>query len=435
MYLKTPKRYTVKGRKRHLFSFRRLLLWLLTPLVIVAGWMIYQRREVLAPTVGGVVEQAYNYGNEMIATRTAPTPLPTENPANLINRADMNWVSGRVEDAIIEYEQAVDLVPNDVTTHYNLAYGLIVDGRYEAGLAVAESAITADPYASDAWAIRALAQVRTGDAGGALASAQHALQLNPENPRAYAFITEAFIELSLNERAQEAAEEAIILDPNNAEAYYARAQVNQAINFDREAARADFQTAYDLAPYLTDAAVEMAYVDAALGDYDSAISTLNQVKDANPDDTTTLYALGYMYYAGLGDPNSAADELARCVTVDPENAACHYYYGRVLIGLERYDDAAEMLTRSVQLGTDSDNPNPYYNYWAGEAQIYLGNCPLALTYLRPGYELALEREDDDLADALQGSIQECGAFDNAFTAPTPTPAAPDTETDEAGEAA
>ena len=102
------------------------------------------------------MEEAVYRGGDMVSTMTAPTPLPTENPINAINRADANWLGGRVEDAINDYSEAVSGVPNDVTTHYRYTLGLIIDGRYEDALNAAEDAITADPYSADAWAIQAL---------------------------------------------------------------------------------------------------------------------------------------------------------------------------------------------------------------------------------------------------------------------------------------
>lgn len=443
MYLKTPKRYSTKGRKPNLFSTGRLLVWLIVPPLIWGGWWVYQQREQFTPMVSETVDGLYQNSSSMVATLTAPTPMPTENPANILNRAEASWFAGRVEDALVEYERATSLVPNDVLTHYNLAMGLIVEGQDAQALEAAEAAVTANPYSADAWAIRALAQTRNGNHGGALASARQALLLNPNNARAHAFLTEAYLALQQFERARESANRALEIDPNLAEGYYARALVRQQVDFDREAAREDFVTAYDLAPYLTDAAVDLAYIDYALylngaiPNLDSALVTLNSVKDANPNNTTALYALGFVYFAGLGDPNSAADNLARCVNVAPDNAECQYYYGRVLISLEQYQNAADRLVQAVQLSTAAGNPNPRYNYWAGEALIYLGNCSQALVYLQPGFQLARDRNDSDLATSLQTSIRECGGFEGVPASPTETAPldgdAPLTEGDDATE--
>lgn len=421
MYLKTPKRYSAKGRKRYLFSYRRLGFWLLAGLLIFGGWLVYRDRARYAPVVSDGAEALFYAGQEMVNTMQAPTPLPTENPVNVVNRADANWLGGRVEDAIDDYTIAVTALPNDVVTHYRFAMSLIIEGEYNKALTAAENAITADPYSPDAWAVKALAQVRTGDAGGAIASAQHALSFDPNHAAAYAFLTEAYLDLELIERAEEAAARAVELNPDSAEAYIARAQVQQLVNFDLESAVADYQTAYQIANHRVDAAVTGANLAAFTGDTDGAIAILNEVKDANPDNPTVLGTLGIIYNRDVGDPNQAADTLARCVDVAPGNSTCHFEYGRVLLRLEQYNQAAVMLERALDLTMAGDDPDPRYHYWAGEAQIYLGNCPTALTYLEQGYTIADENGQDQIASDLQGSIQECSAFDVVPIAPTATP--------------
>ena len=391
--------------------------------LIFGGWTVYRDRSRYAPAVSDRAEALFYAGQEAMGTMRAPTPQPTENPMNVVNRADANWAGGRVEDAIIDYEIAVTALPNDVETHYRLAMSLIIEGRYEQALIAAEQAITADPYSPNAWSVKALAQVRTGDAGGAIASAQHALSFDPNHAAAYAFLTEAYLDLELVERAQAAANQAIETDPNSADAYIARAQIQQLVNFDLEAAVADYQTAYEIANHRVDAAVTGANLAAFTGDTDGAIAILNEVKDANPDNATVLGTLGVIYNRDVGDPNLAADTLARCVDVAPTSANCHFEYGRVLLRLEQYNQASEVLEVALELTMQTESPDPRYHYWAGEAQIYLGNCPVALQHLEAGYTIADENGQDQIASDLQGSIQECSAFDAAPVAPTATPAA------------
>ena len=259
MYLKTPKRYSVKRRKRYLFNFRRVAFWIIMPVLIYGLWRVYQERERFAPVVNERAGEIIAQGQSAVSTMTAPTPMPTENPQVQITRADTNWAGGRVEDAIEDYKLVIDAVPNDVVTHRNLTLGLLVDGRVNEALEASENAITADPFAADAWAIHALAQVRTGDSGGAIASGLHALNLNDSNVQALAALTEAYIALGQPERAREAAQRAIDIDPNSAAAYYARAQVYHLVDFNLEAAREDYIAAYEIAPYMMDAAVDKAF--------------------------------------------------------------------------------------------------------------------------------------------------------------------------------
>lgn len=419
MYLKTPKRYSTNRRKRYLFSYRRLAFWLIACVFIAGGWWVYRQRATLAPMVSIQAEALYHRGNAVVSTAMAPTPLPTENPANVVNRADANWLGGRVKDALTDYAVAVELLPNDVVTHYRYALALIIEGRYEDALLAAENAITADPYSSDAWAVKALAQVRNDDPNGAIASGQHALTLNENNATAYAFLAEAYLDLNQLERARETVATAFEINPDSAEAHYARARIRWLADFDLDAASDDFRTAYQIAPYYIDAAVDAASLQAIEGDPEGAIEILNEVKDANPDNVNVLYSLGRIYDRDYGDPNQAADALARCVEVDESSEACHFWYGRVLIRLEQYTQAADVLDQAVQLTMQSAAPDPRYHYWAGEAQIYLGNCPTALNYLRPGYDIAIAADDTDTANALQGSIRQC-----SFGADVPAPTVP-----------
>ena len=152
-------------------------------------------------------------------------------------------------------------------------------------------------------------------------------------------------------------------------------------------------------------------MDASLADPQSAIETLLPVLDANPNSTNTLYALGYMYNAGIGDPNQASDVLDRCVAIDPSNDVCAYYYGRVLIRQERYEEAAEQLAAAVDILERRDEISPRYMYWAAEAQINLGNCTTAVNYINPGIEEAIDQDDEQLQSDLEVLQRECGAFD------------------------
>ena len=426
MYLKTPKKYSSSRRKRHLFSRKRLLFYIVVPLLCAGGWWIYQQRDTLAPMVGGRLEEAVYASGDVMSTMNAPTPLPTENPMNVINRADANWMGGRVEDAVDDYGAAVNALPNDVTTHYRYALGLVIDGRYTEALAAAQDAITADPFSADAWAVQALAQARNGDYNSAIASGQHALTLDPNNATAYAFLSEAYLGINQTERALAAAQQAVDLNPDSPEAYYARARTAWLIQFDSATAIRDYAAAYDLAPYRVDAAVNAAELESYYGEGDRAVEMLIEARDANPQNPDLLYMLGDIYDRVVGDPNQAGDVLSSCVEANEDYAPCHYKYGRVLIKLEQigqsegYGRAAQMLSDAVRLRAEQGVVDPYYNYWAGEAQIYLGNCAGALIYLQEGYEAAVEQEDAQVASDLQGSIRECGSS-QSVAPPAATP--------------
>src|SRR5215211_76723 len=181
MYLRTPKRYQVGHRRRHMFSMKWIWLWILTPLVIIGGWLVYEERETLGPPIRDAISEAVNNAGGGLATMVAPTALPTSDPSDRILRGDNAWEQGAIEQAVTEYQAAVSGAPNDFRVHYRLTYGLILQGQSEDALLAAENALTANPFESDAWAIRGLALSSNGRYAEAIASALQALSLDANN--------------------------------------------------------------------------------------------------------------------------------------------------------------------------------------------------------------------------------------------------------------
>jgi tetratricopeptide (TPR) repeat protein len=385
---------------------RRLLVWMILPLLIFAGLQVYQQRGVYEPIVRQAVDAIANDMQNNIATMTAPTPLPTQDPAERIALANNDWSRGLIEAAVQEYQGLLDAAPNDVVVHYRVSLGLLMQGHLEEALEAAERTVTANPYSSDAWAIRAMVLDWNDRPGEAIASALHALELDPDSARARAFLAEAYYDSNQPERALEIVNEALELDPESFEAYRVRGLIVQGAQFDLEAARADYQRAYDIAPHLPYLAIDLAQIDYALEDREAAIDTLAGVIEQNPGNVAALFQIGNYYYSGLGSPNQALDYLTRCVEVAPESILCHYLLGRVQIALEQYALASETLARAIDLGSSSAR----HYWWAGRAQTILGNCGAAIPYLNTGYEMARDEDDPDLIVAFEDSLRECGAL-------------------------
>jgi tetratricopeptide (TPR) repeat protein len=403
MYLRTPKRYR-SGHKRSLVSPRRLLVWIILPLLIFLGLQIYENRGLYEPVVREIIYDVVGDAQDSIATMTAPTPLPTQDPAQQIALANNDWSRGAIESAIEQYEALQSAAPNDVVVHYRLALGLLMEGHLDDALGAAESAVTANPYSSDAWAIRAMVLDWNGRPGEAIASALRALELNPDSARARAFLAEAYYDSNQSERALDTVNEALEMDPESFEAYRVRGLIIQGAQFDLEAARQDYQRAYDIAPHLPYLAIDLARIDYALENRDDAIQTLGEVLEQNPGNVTALFELGNYYFGGLGSPNQALDYLSRCVEAEPEYIPCLYLLGRVQYALDQYDTAAETFVRAIDLGSTVAR----HYWWAGRAQITLGRCQSAIPYLQTGYAIVQDEDNPDLLLEFENSLRECG---------------------------
>ncbi len=407
MYLRTPKRYQAGHKRRHLISMRWLWLWILTPIVLVGGYYVYTYRDFYGPQVRDMLNEAVNQAGGGIATITAPTALPTINPSDHIVRGDNAWTQGAIEQAVTEYGAAIEGAPNDEQVHYRYTYGLLIEGDNKQALAAAEDAVTADPFSSDAWAIRALALERNKEYPLAVASALQALALDSKNANALAFMAQAYLDAGQPASAEEKANLALQADPNNAEAHYVHGLWNEEANFSYQDALDDYQQAHDLAPNLPQITVEMAWTDWNLNNADAGLALLQQVSEANPNNLDALFALGYFEYQTYGAADKATDYLNRCLQVDTQNIQCLNYLATVKAYDGDQQGAADLYQRIIDAGTTS--PVDYLH--AGRAYANLNNCSSAIPLLRQGYSLEQQQPtpDPDRLAAFQQFMSQCGA--------------------------
>lgn len=415
MYLRTPKRYQ-KARRQSLISLRWLWLWLLTPLMAFVGWQVYEQRDSLGPPARAFIDGVMQGAGDQMSTITAPTPLPTGDPAETLVQADAAWRRGAMEEALQVYGAALDAAPNDITAHYRYTLGLIMQGRGEDALNAAERTVTANPFSSDAWAIRALALDRADRPEAAVASARQALSINPNNTRAYAFMAEAYLDANQIGLARETIARALEIDPASPEALFVNGLIIRDADFDFATARDEFQRAYELAPNYPYIAVELAWSEWYLQNYEAAEDILQSVLEQNPQNLDALFAIGFLFYQAYGDPNQAFDYIERCLSAAPENRACLRYMATVQTGLG--DSQAALLAYQRLIAAGTDRPSDYLN--TGSAYINAGDCASAVPLLETGYalELATDLPDGDLLSRFEGRLADCQASFTPFSAIT-----------------
>jgi len=418
MYLRTPKQY--QKQRRHLISLRWPWLLIVTPLVVAAGVFIYQHQETLGPPVRQAISEAVQQFQGSISTAVAPTPLPTSNPADQLALANSAWQRGAIEEALNNYQGIAKALPNDLTVHYRLAFGLLMDGSYAEGLTAAEQAISANPYSEDAWAIRAMALDRNEKYGLAIASALQALSLNPNSARALAFLGEAYLDAGDTERALDTVNRALEKDENSFEAYFVRGRINQEALYNFDAAHQDYETAMQLAPTMPYIGINLAGLDYPMENYDEAITVLKNILDLNPQNVSALFWLGFTYYSGQGDSTQALEYLNRCVQADSKNIPCLYYLGQV----QYFTGQTDAASQSFQAVLDAGSQNPRHFLSAGRVYSQMGNCPKAVPILRQGYQLiqAQDAPNQDTVIGFQEALAGCNVPGFSVT-PEATPEA------------
>lgn len=115
MYLRTPKRYTAKGKRRYLLNLRWLWLYILFPVVLIPLLLLWNNRENLSSNLG-------DWANRNIKIElNPPTPTPTVPAADLRVRYISYMQAGSLNNAIAALWSLGDLAPNDVQLFATLA--------------------------------------------------------------------------------------------------------------------------------------------------------------------------------------------------------------------------------------------------------------------------------------------------------------------------
>lgn len=159
---------------------------------------------------------------------------------------------------------------------------------------------------------------------------------------------------------------ALASDPTNKAALSGLASLYARIG-DRARAAATFQTAIQNHPTDHSLAHKYAAVQVRFGDWAGASESCRQALSIDPENRSYLKTLGYCQ-AQLGKWDEAFGSLMR---VMPE-AQARYFLGRVLIDLQRFDEAKQQMQAAVAI-------DPQYQV----ARLVLADIDAGRTVARP----------------------------------------------------
>lgn len=126
---------------------------------------------------------------------------------------------GRVDDAITHYEKALETNPNNIPAHYNLASVLAQSGRLEAAIDHYKKILEKDPNHAAAHNNLGVALARIGRVEEAVAQYVKSLELNPGNSEAHYNLGNTLLQAGRVTEAMAHYQKAVELNPNNAAAH------------------------------------------------------------------------------------------------------------------------------------------------------------------------------------------------------------------------
>lgn len=256
--------------------------------------------------------------------------------------AQVHHRTGRNEQAIAEYDQAITIYADDPNTHI---------GR------------------GDVYRVM-------GDLARALADFNEAVRLGPNLPRAYTSRGRLLEDSGENDHAMADYDQAIAVDPNYVFAYSLRGGLKSKLGRNEEAL-ADFETVGRLAPGNAEAHKDRGGVLVRMGRNEEALVELNKAIEINPK-------LGKAYqnrgaaYNNLSRYEDAIADLNRAIEIDPSNAGARTNCGLAYFMVGEYERALEDLSEAVRLAPRE----PVVHFNRGNVYAKLGLREQAMTDYR-----------------------------------------------------
>lgn len=423
MYLRTPKRYTAKGRRRRLINLRWLWLYLLAPVIIIPAALAWQNRASISQSIADWTASHIRFDVN------PPTPTPTVPAADLRAHYISFVQDGNMKNAIAALSSLADASPNDVSLHATLARMILFRDdpddatRQAAALRAAYGAVNADPEATEGWIAMGMALNGADRPQEALAYLLHARDFDNRNPLMLAAMAETYNNLDRADRAtnliNEAIDNANAANPVDAVtlayAYWvkgdilSRAQGTEAL--------AAWEEAWRIAQ--TDQTMPVGYIAQSLwvyyfntADTTKIVGIMNDAAKRDKDDPINPYLLGRVYLKA-GDQPKARASLEHCLDLNPNQIKCLRWLGTVMYRDNNYQRAGELGQRAVDLG--SKDPGAYLI--AGLSYALTNRCAEAAPLLQAGLQL---NPDANLLQQFQDGLRTCGTGGVAIPPPTAT---------------
>ncbi len=239
----------------------------------------------------------------LLTEKQATSPLPSsslakvyggslESPEALINRANKRAVTGDIDGAIEDFNEAIQINPAKATAYFNRGFLHNTVGRFEQAILDFSEAIQLLPDYDEAYFHRAMGRAQLEDLQGAVDDFSQALRINPFCIKAYYKRAEVLAELGDQQGALADYSQAIMNVPQDANAYYRRGLFLSKLG-EQPTAIEDFTKAIEFNPKHADAHFNRGYCYAQLGDESKATRDFSQALLHDPNHKAAQYNRAY----------------------------------------------------------------------------------------------------------------------------------------------
>ncbi|HUU84662.1 MAG TPA: tetratricopeptide repeat protein [Phycisphaerae bacterium] len=312
---------------------------------------------------------------------------------------------GRTADALQHYTKAIEIDPHNHAAHTALGKSFQFAGRIDDAITHYRRALEANPDYAEAHNTMAAALLIQGDAQQAADHARAALKLEPDHLQAHVNLGRALARLGDTAGATEAFEQALGINPDDPEVHHnfgtvliEQGRAHDGIRHLRVAVRLD--------PDYLPAHLALATVLRRQGRLDEAADHLRQAVRIRPDSAELHSTLGVLRLR-QDQLIDATVQFRAAVRCDPTSPEAHHNLGRALARQERWDEAVGALQDAVK----ADPSFVPARLALGKALSAAGRPDEAVHTLRRAIEL--KPEDARAHFQLAAVLEELGQTDEA----------------------
>lgn len=277
-------------------------------------------------------------------------------------------------------------------------------GAHDEALALARTAVEAEPDSARAQQGLARALSATGDREAALQAIDRAIALAPDEADFHFQRASLLLGARQVDEANQALEQTIALDPNQFGAYILQAQLALGRGETDEAERLA-RLAARIAPEHPWREMLDGMVALSRSQDDDALRLLSSAAAKAPDDPQVLMGLSLAYMA-KGHHAFAEQALRKLLDQTPGHAALRVQLVQILHRQRRTDDALEAL--QPLLGDDASAPMLGL---AGELELAAGRPEQALAWLRRA--LGIDPRNERVLPLAMAAWRQLGDVDDA----------------------
>lgn len=336
------------------------------------------------------------------AVGMAPTATPFA--SDWAARGYDAYARGKLDEAVINFGQAVSQQPDNVNYLYEYGRLLIESDRAadpqqgrtigdsERALQLGDHALSIAPGDPRGYALRAKALVWTGDSKSAIPVALQGMDVDPGFVPLYSVLAIAYSDIGRYQQAVDYGEQAIEKDPMDAEAHRSFAiSLIWVGRFDE--AIEQLEDAININPNVIAPYFELAGQYNFQNRTEEAIATYDTVLKMDTRNTKAMLRLCEVYFK-VGEGQQAELYCRDALDIDPNFAEAYRQLGMVNYSRRNYEGAIENFDKCVSLGSE-------------EIQCYYLRG-LAHYYIADGQNGECEKAWADLTLSLEkiGSVPE-----------------------------